>query len=209
MGATLGDLGELQQLTGADASEANVRAALANASIVHLATHGFHASDSCAWDALGGDTPLAGQLDTFSLVSGMNPMVLSGLALAGANDKGEKLGTDDGVFTAEEVAGVSMKADLVVLSACESGLGAVAPGEGVLGLQRGFQQAGAKHVVYSLWPVPDEATRDLMKAFYSGLAAGVPPAAALRAAQIQLLERNWETYDEGRPTDWAAFVLGG
>jgi len=206
---TLGRRGEVQQITGSNATEANIRSAIGSASVVHLATHGFHAGNQCAFTALDGDKPALGKLDTYSLVVGMNPMLLSGLALAGANDREGRDGLDDGVLTAEEVAGLELDADLVVLSACETGLGDVAPGEGVLGLQRGFRQAGARRILYSLWQVPDEATRDLMKAFYTELSAGLPPEEALRRAQVQLLRRNRRRLGEGRPTDWAAFVLGG
>ncbi|MEZ4322881.1 MAG: CHAT domain-containing protein [Myxococcota bacterium] len=198
---------EVSLLTGSDASEARVREAMAGADVIHLATHGFHAGPQCSFDAL--DTDLAyGTVSTYALVAGMNPMVLSGLALAGANDR-DGTTEHDGVLTAEEVAGMGLKADLVVLSACESGLGDVAPGEGVLGLQRGFRQAGAKRIVYSLWQVPDEATRTLMVAFYRELAAGRTPAESLRAAQLEVLAANRKAFGAGHPTDWAAFVMGG
>ena len=105
------------------------------------------------------------------------PGLLSGLALAGANQppeanvsrqRGSEAGQEEnGILTAEEIGAMNLRgADLVVLSACETGLGEVAGGEGVLGLQRAFQAAGARTVVASLWQVSDQATRALMERFY-------------------------------------------
>ncbi len=204
VGALLSDQGSVSVLTGSDATEDAVRSGLSGASVVHLATHGFHASRECRLDAFF--EPMSSGMSTLGVV-GMNPMLASGLALAGANDEPGPAG--DGLLTAEEVAGVSVDADLVVLSACESGLGEVAPGEGVQGLQRGFRAAGADRVVFSLWQVPDEPTQRLMEAFYAGLAAGLRPGAALREAQVAMLERNREQRGSGAATDWAAFVVGG
>jgi CHAT domain-containing protein len=130
-----------------------------------------------------------------SEAAGWYPGLLSGLVWAGANappidpatgilDRGR------GIMTAEEVAGLDLSAcELAVLSACETGLGQVAGGEGVLGLQRAFHQAGAGHVVASLWRVDDEATRALMIRFYEYLWAekrSVPEA--LRQAQLDVLQ---------------------
>jgi CHAT domain-containing protein/tetratricopeptide (TPR) repeat protein len=204
VGALLSERGTVSVLTGAVATEDAVRAGMPGASVVHLATHGFHASPECRLDAFF--EPLASGLSSHALV-GMNPMLASGLALAGVNDRSSDSG--DGLLTAEEVAATSVDADLVVLSACESGLGEVAPGEGVQGLQRGFRAAVADRVVFSLWQVPDEATRQLMEAFYAGLAEGKRPGAALREAQLSQLERNRSERGSGDASDWAAFVVGG
>jgi len=94
----------------------------------------------------------------------------------------------------------------VVLSACKTGLGKEIRGEGLVGLTRGFMYAGAARVVVSLWSVDDEATSELMTRFYSRmLKEGLPPASALRAAQIEILKQpRWQT-----PYYWAAFVLQG
>src|ERR1700683_2042430 len=96
---------------------------------------------------------------------------------------------DDGVLTALEVGELDLsKVELAVLSACETGLGEVAGGEGLLGLQRAFQVAGAHSVVASLWSVGDEPTRALMARFYENLwTKGQPPAQALREAQLSML----------------------
>ena len=108
-------------------------------------------------------------LVTDQRISGYHPGLLSGLVFAGANHPPDANG-DDGILTAEEVAALDLSATrLAVLSACETGLGPVAGGEGVLGLQRAFQVAGTQTVVASLWKVGDESTRVLMERFYENL----------------------------------------
>jgi CHAT domain-containing protein len=93
-----------------------------------------------------------------------------------------------------------------VLSACETGLGKEISGEGLVGLTRGFMYAGASRVVASLWKVDDVATSELMSEFYKGmLQVGLPPAAALRQAQLEMLQRKRWTH----PYYWAAFTLQG
>jgi CHAT domain-containing protein len=120
---------------------------------------------------------------------GYHPGLLSGLVLAGANIRPTELGRDDGILTALEVAELDLSGvELAVLSACETGLGRVAGGEGLLGLQRAFQVAGARAVVASLWKVGDEATQILMAEFYKNLwERKLPKAEALRQAQLTLL----------------------
>jgi CHAT domain-containing protein len=153
-------------------------------------------------------------------VTGWHPGLLSGLALAGANVRPTPEGKDDGILTALEVAELDLSGvELSVLSACETGLGAVAGGEGLLGLQRAFQVAGAHSVVASLWTVVDEPTRALMARFYENLWRNKQsPRAALREAQLHMLR---EGYGRGLiplpdeparrksvpPFYWAAFVL--
>lgn len=107
----------------------------------------------------------------------------SGLALAGANWKSKGFSpppaAEDGMLTAQDVTGLDLSAtELVVLSACDTGLGAVHNGEGVFGLPRAFVLAGARTLVMSLWKVPDEQTRELMIDFYSRLLKGEPRAEA-------------------------------
>jgi hypothetical protein len=124
-------------------------------------------------------------------VGARNPLVLSGLVLAGANlpaptDLKELLQHDGGILTAEAIAGLSLdKLELAVLSACETGLGDVAGGEGVLGLTRAFHLGGTHNVIASLWQVNDEATAALMGLFYHNLwHKQLKPLEALRQAQL-------------------------
>lgn len=109
----------------------------------------------------------------------------------------------DGWLTARDVYRLRLGAPLVTLSACETGLSAIAPGDEMLGLVRGFMAAGAANLLVSLWAVDDRATFDLMRAFYTRLTAGHSPAAALRAAQRELIAA------QEHPYFWAPFVLYG
>ncbi|MEZ4320542.1 MAG: CHAT domain-containing tetratricopeptide repeat protein [Myxococcota bacterium] len=196
--ALLRSHGAVRTLTGSQATEAALTGAIGEASVVHLATHGFFATGECR-AALERDE---GQ----ERAVGMNPMLLSGLALAGANRDPRA------IWTAEEIATLPLDGvDLVVLSACETGLGEIADGEGLLGLRRAFTLSGARATVMSLWPVDDAATGTLMKGFYEALLADPrrDEAAALRAAQRALLERNRAELGEARPETWAAFVVSG
>jgi CHAT domain-containing protein len=128
---------------------------------------------------------------------------LSALVLSMVDDEGR---ARDGFLRAHEVYNLSLSAELVVLSACETGLGKEIRGEGLVGLTRGFMYAGAARVAVSLWSVSDKATAELMRGFYEAmLTRGDRPAAALRAAQIAMMKRNsWSA-----PYYWAAFVLQG
>src|SRR5262249_21749591 len=152
----------------------------------------------------------------------LHPGLLSGLALTGANRPATRPG-DDGLLTALEVADLDLRSvELVVLSACETALGPVAGGEGVLGLQRAFHAAGARGVVASLWQVDDRFTQVLMGDFYDNLwKKKLPAAEALRQAQLTMLReggrRGLEVLEDGQaaksqrvpPYYWAAFVLSG
>jgi CHAT domain-containing protein/Tfp pilus assembly protein PilF len=191
---------------------------------IHLATHGYFAPPELR-SALGPkDDSKASRPGIDSLVgssvAGYHPGLLSGIALAGANIRPTPLGQDDGILTALEVAELDLSGvELAVLSACETGLGEVAGGEGLLGLQRAFQVAGAHSVVASLWKIGDEPTRGLMTRFYENLwRKGQPPAQALREAQLSMLRgdlgrggltRKTEKSNADRlpPYYWAAFVL--
>lgn len=137
-------------------------------------------------------------------------MVLAGLALAGANPRAGG-GDDDGLLTALEVTYLDLRGcRRVVLSACQTALGEAAPGEGVLGLVQGFQIAGAKDVVASLWEVDDAATRLLMERFYAltqRTAEPVSTAEALRQAALWLRDARPGGVDYAHPRTWAAFVV--
>jgi CHAT domain-containing protein/Tfp pilus assembly protein PilF len=139
---------------------------------------------------------------THGIVNNQNPE-LSGIVLSLVNPQGE---TDDGFLQLEKIYNLNLPAELVVLSACETGLGEEIKGEGIVGLTRGFMYAGTPRVVVSLWSVADEATAELMTEFYQGmLQQDLTPAAALRQAQITLWqEKKWDA-----PFFWAAFTLQG
>jgi CHAT domain-containing protein len=226
-------------LSDEKASEAAVREQLPRSRGVHFATHGFfdqrrQPAIPVEAKSLRGTAWRLGQSQGPVRADGRNPLALSGVVLSGANlgpaldAQGLPLG-DDGVLTGEEVVGLDLsRTDLVVLSACETGLGDLAGGEGVFGLQRSFEMAGAATCVASLWQVPDEATQRLMTRFYENLwQKRMGKLAALREAQLWLrreaitqpeIVRGAHTTPEdgppavaGRlpPYYWAAFVLSG
>jgi len=201
----------------ATALEGRLKTACHSPRILHLATHGFFLPDqqrdlNREGRGFGFDFgEFSGVKDGLGRFSGPmmeNPMLRSGLALAGANTW-LKAGNppeeaEDGLLTAEDVTGLDLLAtELVVLSACETGLGRVHVGEGVFGLRRAFVLAGAKTLVMSLWKVPDEPTRELMEAFYARLLAGQGRAEALREAQLVMKAK----YPD--PFYWGAFICQG
>jgi CHAT domain-containing protein/Flp pilus assembly protein TadD len=128
---------------------------------------------------------------------------LSGIVLSLVDERGAP---QDGFLRAHEIFNLKLPAELVVLSACQTGLGKEVRGEGLVGITRGFMYAGAARVVVSLWSVDDEATSELMTSFYSRMIQDhQSPASALRAAQIEMLKHpGWQA-----PYYWAAFVLQG
>jgi CHAT domain-containing protein len=139
---------------------------------------------------------------THGILNSINPE-LSGVVLSLVNEKGAP---QNGFLRLNEIFNLNLPAELVVLSACQTGLGEQVRGEGVVGLTRGFMYAGAPRVVVSLWSVDDQATAELMSKFYTGmLKKGLKPAAALRAAQIEIWQQDqWKS-----PYYWAAFGLQG
>jgi CHAT domain-containing protein len=173
--------------------------ALKGPAIVHIATHGYFQPD-VEQSSVGVHQENAKN----------NPLLRSGLLLAGASPtiKGEVIpnleSNDNGVLTAYEAMNLSLDGtDLIILSACETGLGDVRAGEGVYGLQRAFLVAGAKAMVMSLWKVDDAATQALMTNFYTNLAKGGSKAKAFKQAQLQLMTKYKEPYY------WGAFVMMG
>jgi CHAT domain-containing protein len=203
--------GDTVHLAGAEATEERIRQMAPGRRLIHLATHGFFATGEVR-SALAAE-PDGGELlgGAATVRDGINPMLLSGVVLAGANSP-EGDGLDDGVLTAEEVVGLDLRgAELVTLSACETGLGEVEQGEGVMGLRRAFALAGARSLVFSLWQVPDAETRRLMTAFYDRIAAapGEPLTESFRASQLLLVEELRAERGDAPPLFWAAFVVSG
>jgi CHAT domain-containing protein/Tfp pilus assembly protein PilF len=134
-----------------------------------------------------------------------DPLLRSGLALAGANRSNK--GDDDGILTALEVAYLDLLGTkLVVLSACDTGVGDVKKGEGVQGLRRALVVAGSESQVMSLWPVPDESTKDLMILYYKALQEGEGRSEGLRQVQLRMLRGN---KNRRHPFYWAAFIQSG
>ena len=168
--------------------------------ILHIATHGFYEPERKKSKQPDQYTDNASREDRSLSRSGL---FLAGAASALDPDKRKEIpdGVDDGILTAKEISRLDFKGlDLVVLSACQTGLGDVTS-DGVFGLQRGFKKAGAQTIVMSLWNVSDEATKDLMTEFYKNLVAGLTKRGAFVAAQ----EKLRQTYPD--PKKWAAFIM--
>ena len=164
-------------LVDTSATETNIKTSQ-NPVVLHLATHGF-------FDPSGGE-----------------PILQSGVVLAGIHDRSNR--QDNGLLTAYEAMSLTLDStSLVVLSACETGLGEIESGEGVYGLQRTLRLAGARTILMSLWKVDDEATKSLMIAFYKNWLNGSTKREAFRTAQLHLKELN------PAPQFWGAFVLIG
>jgi CHAT domain-containing protein len=140
-------------------------------------------------------------------------MLRSGLYFAGANRtlaKAAKTDLEDGVMTAFESTGLNLQGtELVVLSACETGMGHIRSGEGVFGLQRAMQEAGANAVLMSMWSVPDKETQELITMFYAKWLSGRSKHEALHEAQLELRKETIAKWGDDRPHYWAAFVLVG
>ncbi|MEM7106392.1 MAG: CHAT domain-containing tetratricopeptide repeat protein [Bacteroidota bacterium] len=168
--------------------------------VIHLSTHGYFFSKPA-------NNTVSSEAGGFRYAE--NPMIRAGLAMAGANEVwlGGSLdaGKDDGVLTAYEIAKMDLSnTELVVLSACETGLGDLVNNEGIFGLQRAFRIAGAKYVLMSLWNVKDQQTYEFMTAFYDGFLSGKPIPEAYQAAQNTLKSRYMHPFN---PSLWAGFVL--
>jgi CHAT domain-containing protein len=170
-----------------NATEAVVKQ-LHSPDILHIATHGFFEP----------------------VTETVNPLLQSGLILAGATTGQSGLGQDglpeDGILTALEVTGLDLRGtELVVLSACQTGLGELASGEGVYGLRRALVLAGSQSQVISLWKVADQATQEFMVAYYKKLQAGLSRDESLRDTQRQFLHSDATQH----PYYWAAFITSG
>jgi CHAT domain-containing protein len=187
-------------LSGSQATESALKAIVAPP-ILHVATHGFFLQDA-ATSAVGSLKVATRGISANAKIE--NPLLRSGLALAGANLR-SSVG-EDGILTALEASGLNLWGTrLVVLSACDTGVGEVRNHEGVYGLRRAFVLAGAQSLVMSLWPVSDYATRTLMADYYRNLKLGMGRGAALRQVQLDTLKKNKQLH----PFYWANFIESG
>ncbi len=189
--------------TGPAATEAFAKSA-PPARILHFATHGYVLPDRppvLVSLPVGPGGVQVRQIQPFD-----DPLLRSGLALAGANHAAEAQGADDGWLTSSEIAGMKLTGtDLVVLSACDTGLGELKASEGVFGLRRAFQSAGAANVVMSLFEVPDQETSQFMSDFYEALRSGASYLVALHRAQLSGLSRERSSHGVA----WSDFVFVG
>ncbi len=177
-----------QQFLHAESNEQNVKANLGY-DVIHLATHGFF-------------------LDESSMITSgakLDPMLYSGLLFAGASDQQLKKNTgEDGILTAFEIMNLGFSGNkMVILSACETGLGEISAGEGIYGLQRAFFVAGTETIIMSLWSVDDKATKDLMTTFYKNLLKKGDKREAFAEAQKKIKKQY------KHPFYWGAFVMIG
>ncbi len=207
-------------LTGSAASEEAFKRLAPGAGVIHVATHGYFLHSHCPSgftgtrgigllipESMEGQPP-----DPAPVSAAVNPLLLSGLALAGANQR-EAAPPDgeDGILTAQEIAALDLSGvRWAVLSACDTGTGQVMNGEGVFGLRRAFEIAGAGTLVTSMWSVRDEAARVWMNAFYTAAIEDEASASeASRAASLAALNAGRERGEIPHPSDWAAFIVSG
>ncbi|EDX87290.1 tetratricopeptide repeat domain protein [Synechococcus sp. PCC 7335] len=208
-------------LTEAEATESSLKQ-VDSPSILHIATHGFFLPDTvsaasknsrgASFSLIDTDTDAADSLESDLLpveAATEEALLRSGLALAGVNERrsgGDRI-IEDGIFTALEAANLDLQGtQLVVLSACETGVGTISDEDGVYGLRRAFAIAGAESQLMSLWQVDDRGTSELMSLFYENLTQKRQGRSeALRNAQIEML--NTGTYQH--PYYWSSFILSG
>jgi CHAT domain-containing protein/tetratricopeptide (TPR) repeat protein len=194
---------ETQVFIGTHASKSAIKQIDAP-SVLHIATHGFFLQDATEDTSGKSKQPPADSRSVRGSSAIENPLLRSGLALSGANLN--KNGSEDGILTALEASNLNLwGTKLVTLSACDTGLGEVRNGEGVYGLRRAFFLSGAETLVMSLWPISDDATREIMSAYYAGLKQGLGRGEALHRAELAMLKRKGRQH----PFYWASFIQAG
>jgi len=202
-------------LTGSASTETAFKQRAAGHRVLHIATHGFFLSERCLAPiaderGIGG---LSGAVESHEPTwEGDSQGFLSGLAFAGANARDATPdGADDGILTAEEIATLHLDGvQWAVLSACDTGVGPVQVGEGVLGLRRAFRIAGARTLIISLWPVADEATGVWMRELYRHHKDGKTTTdQAVRDAALTVLRDRRARAASTHPFYWGAFVAAG
>jgi CHAT domain-containing protein len=200
---------------GMEATESRLKALL-RPGLLHLATHGFFLPDTeSGSDSGGGSRP---SLDDSGPMAGTvrdeNPMLRSGLALTGAalaaveREGANASDTEDGIVTAEEISSLDLSSTrMVVLSACDTGVGEARAGQGVMGLRRAFAHAGARNLVMTLWPVQDDATVSLMVAFYERYLEKGDAIGALSHLQRTSITQAREAGEVPDPRVWGPFLI--
>lgn len=197
-------------LAGKAATEREVRTLAPGRSVLHLATHGFFLDRECA-GSIASDAEDEDATESLPMDQ-QSPLLLSGLALAGANARGKALsGDDDGILTAEEIAALDLSSvNWAVLSACQTGLGEVRAGEGVFGLRRAFEVAGARTLIMTLWSVDDRASAMWMESLFDKRLRGRRPTMdAVHDATLELLKEQRSQSRHTHPFFWGPFVAVG
>ena len=199
-------------LRGRAATTTTVKRDAIGRQVIHLATHGFFLQSLCASGVVGirgvgGIVPGAASPQLAE-----NPLLMAGLAFAGANvGNARAQGNDDGILTAEEIAGLNLQGtEWVVLSACDTGVGQIKAGEGVFGLRRAFHVAGVRTIIMSLWSVEDRSTQVWMRYLYDArFNRGLSTAESVHDASVRVLRERRSRSAGTHPFFWAGFVAEG
>ncbi len=190
---------------GSAATEDHFRAQAPGKRVIHLATHGYFLGDRYESDTSDN------RAESEMRYLGENPLLHSGLFFAGANHHGQgadSAGVEDGILTAYEVSALDLRGtELVVLSACETGLGQIHSGEGVYGLRRAFQMAGTETVISTLWSVSDQLTAEMSSQLYDRKGVSLPEM--IRRVQLKRIAELRRQGKVDHPIDWGAIVAYG
>ncbi len=192
---------EIKEYLGTHANESGIKGIQQPPYLLHISTHGYFCDRDSQDESLGV----------------INPLLLSGLILSGANQYLSGSDTvitsgnyEDGILTALEVSQLNlMNTELVTLSACETGVGQVVSTEGVFGLCRAFRHAGARSLIASLWKVPDKESSEFMQLFYANWLSGQKKRSALRNASLAMMEKAKQRNNCRHPVLWSGFILTG